>query len=328
MIESVVLKDTTPKEWPQIRRRILERILETFGKSPVPLTPVQNRFQEVERYIKYGLEHIKIRYHVFEDEWNEAVLVLPDTLKEKGSASAVVTIHGTNGKIGKYGMLDPENTPNRAYAIELAKRGFITISPDQYGFGSAMESPVYREKFERFYDMYPEWSLMSIRVLEQIRAIDVLQQLEYVKKDAFGAMGNSLGGCATLYLTAMDERVKAAVVSTGISPSATNIYRSVNKQDWITPQVVNEMRKNGLPPWDLHEVLALCAPRAVLCLEPFNDPYNPYTMTTIECIKSAWQVYDLLEEPEKLSLYVHGDGHDTVPDVRNFSYDWLQKILN
>ncbi len=327
MIDSVILKDTKREEWPIIREKILLRINETFGSAPCDMSPTKNEFKELERYTNYGLEHIKISYHVYDKYWNEAVIVLPENLKDTACVPAVLITHGTNGLQGKYGMLDPEGVRNRGYAIELAKRGFVTIAPDQYGFGSQMENPEYKQKFENFYTDYPNWSLMSRRVLDHIRALDVLCQLDYVKKDGFGVIGNSLGGCAAMYIAAFDSRIAAAVLSTGISPNATNIYRSVNGQDWITPQVIGKMRTGGIPPWDLHEILSLCAPRAVLCLEPFNDPYNPFTTTTIDCVKSAWAVYDLLGVPQNLSLYVHGDGHDTVPDVRNFAYDWLARFL-
>lgn len=328
MIGSVILKDTKREDWPEIRKKILARINETFGKSPVSMAPIKNEFKELERYTNFGLTHIKISYHVYAEFWNEAVIVLPENIDEVSAAPAALITHGTNGLQGKYGMLGIESVKNRAYAIELAKRGFVTIAPDQYGFGAQMKNDKYKQKFENFYTDYPEWSLMSRRVLDHIRALDVLCQLDCVKQDGFGVMGNSLGGCAAMYIAAFDERIKAAVLSTGVSPNATNIYRTVNGQDWITPQVIKEMRKDGIPPWDLHEVLALCAPRAVLCLEPFNDPYNPFTDTTIDCIKNAWQVYNLLGEPQKMSLYLHGDGHDTVDDVRGYAYDWLNRFLN
>lgn len=327
MIDSVILKDTKREDWPAIREKIIARINQTFGTAPTDMSPTKNEFKEIERYTNYDLEHIKIKYHVYDDFWNEAVIVLPPNLKELGQAPAALITHGTNGLQGKYGMLDPEGVRNRGYAIELARRGFVCIAPDQYGFGSQMENPEYKAKFENFYNDYPEWSLMSRRVLDHIRALDVLCQLDYVKQGGFGVMGNSLGGCASMYIAAFDKRITAAVLSTGISPNATNIYRSVNGQDWITPHVVNKMRTGGVPEWDLHEIIALCAPRAVLCLEPFNDPYNPFVTTTIDCVKSAWPVFNLLGVPQKLSIYVHGDGHDTVDDVRNFAYDWIKRFI-
>ena len=327
MIGNIVNKDLKKEEWPILRERMLERIMQTFGTSPVGLEPTKNEFEELCRYEKHGLTHIKIRYHVFADEWAYAIIILPKGFKDGDVAPAVVTIHGTNGVRGKEGVCDPVGTPRRAYATELAERGFVTISPDQYGFGEAMESEEEQKKFDEFYDRYPEWSLSCRRVLGHVRVLDVLDQLDFVKHDGYGVMGNSLGGQAAFYLAALDERIKAAVLSTGLSPNLTNIYRALNRTQQLEPAVINAMKRRGHTPWELNEMLALCAPRAVLCIEPFNDPCNPYTEATIDCIKSAWEVYNLVGDPSKLAMYIHGDGHDTVDDVRNFAYDWLERFM-
>lgn len=327
MIRPVVTRDTKKEDWANIKATLKARIFETFGKSPVDLAPAKNDFQLLDSYTAYGLRHIKVKYHVFADEWAYGVLVLPSDLEERKSASAVLTIHGTNGVVGKYGALDLDGTPRRAYGIELAKRGFITFSPDQYGFGEAMEEEKNKKDFDGFYDRYPDWSLSCRRVLGHIRALDVLDQLDYVNHDGYGVIGNSLGGQAAFYIAALDERIKAAVISTGISPNVTNVYRDLTRTQALELGVTRYIKESGRTPWELNEMLSLCAPRAVLCLEPFNDPYNPYTSVTIDCIRSAWEVYDLLDEQEKLSMYVHGDGHDTVDTVRDMAYDWLARFL-
>ena len=327
MINAIVTPQTKKEDWRSTRAEIKARILETFGSSPVELSPSEGEFEELERYVAHGLEHIRLKYRVLEDEWAYGLLVLPREAKEGVPLPTVLTIHGTNGITGKYGVCDPENRPRRAYGIELAKRGFVTFSPDQYGFGEAMEDEKYSHDFDNFYDRYPEWSLSSRRVLGHIRALDVLDRLDLVRHDGYGVIGNSLGGQASLYITAFDERIKAAVVSTGLSPNATNVYRDLTRVQHLELGVTNYIKAHGKTPWELNEMLSLCAPRAVLCLEPFNDPYNPYTEVTIDCIRSAWEVYKLLESPDKLTMYIHGDGHDTVDMVRAFAYDWLERFL-
>ena len=327
MINDLILKDTTREEWPTIRAKIKERITQNLGKSPAPLAPTQADFEELERYEKFGFTHIKIKYHIFDDEWAFAIIILPKELGNDGKARAVVTIHGTNGVTGKYGVMNPEKSPKRAYALELADRGFITISPDQFGFGEAIEDESEKHKLENFYTDYPDWSLTGRRVLGHMRAVDVLDSLDYVIKDGYGVMGNSLGGQAALYLAGMDERIKAAVVSTGVSPFATNAYRLTHTKNPLHPYEAKMLEKNGKSPWELNEMIGLCAPRAVLFIEPFNDPYNPFASTAIDCVKSAHKVYALLNTPSKLSLHLHGDGHDTITEVRHMSYEWLERFL-
>ena len=55
MIKSVILRDTKKEEWPEIRQRMLNRILEHFGEPPVIMAPKKNKFTELERYESYGL---------------------------------------------------------------------------------------------------------------------------------------------------------------------------------------------------------------------------------------------------------------------------------
>ena len=326
MIRNLITQDTLPEEWDEIRKRIKSRIEKSFGTSPVPLAPQKNDFCELERYEAHGFLHIKIKYHVFDNEWAYGLLILPKGLKEGEKAHAVLTIHGTNGEKGKYGVCNPEK-PERNYALELAERGFITFSPDQFGFGEAMSDEEYARAFDRYYDKYPEWSLSSRRVLGHIRALDVLDQLDYVEHDGYGAMGNSLGGQAVFYLPAFDKRVKVSVPSTGISPNVTNIYRALKRTQQLEPAVVDIMIKDGRAPWELNEMLALCAPCAMLCIEPFVDPHNPHTSLTIDCIRTAAEVYTLLGVPERISMYIHGDGHNTVKTVRSLAYDWIERFL-
>ena len=327
MVGAIVTRDTKKEDWSRIRETIKSRILETFGASPVPFTPTKNEFVELEEYVSSGLRHIKIKYHVFDDEWAYGILVLPNDLEEKKTAPAVLTIHGTNNVVGKYGVCDLEGKPNRAYAIELARMGFIAFAPDQYGFGEAMNDAEWAERFEKFYDRFPDWSLSSRRVLGHIRALDVLDQLPYVRHDGYGVIGNSLGGQASFYITAFDDRIAASVISTGISPNVTNVYRDLTRTQHLELGVTRYIKDTGKTPWELNEMLALCAPKAVLCLEPFNDKHNPYTSVTIDCIESAWEVYKLLDAPEKLTMYIHGDGHDTIAPVRDFAYSWLDRFL-
>ena len=328
MIRPVILQDTTKEEWNDIRKKLHRKILKALGNSPVEMTSCKTDFEEIGRYTNYGLTHIEISYHVYDNFRCNGVMVLPENFDETKTYPAVVTIHGTNAR-GKYSLMDLENRPERAYAIELAKRGFVTFSPDQYGFGTAMENEEFSHAYENFYNTYPDWSLFGRRLIEHIRAVDVLCQLEYIDSKKIGAMGNSLGGAAVMYLTALDERISASVISTGISPNVTNMYRDFSRSgsDIVNINVLNEMKTDGVPSWELNEVLALCAPRAIMCIEPFNDPYNPYVMTSIECVHKASEVYGLQECPSKISLYVHGDGHDTVDTVRDMAYDWLERFL-
>lgn len=322
----LILPDTKPEEWLAIRAKIHKRISYYFGQGPVELTTAVNKFEEIERYQKFGLTHIKYRYHVVDDIWNEAVLVLPEKFQEDGKSSAILAIHGTINS-GKEAALGAPGG-RRAYALELAKKGYITLAPDIYGFGATIKNTTQQELVDNLMKKYPNWSYRGMKILTLIRAIDMLEQLPFVKKGSYGSIGNSLGGGMALYHAAFDQRIKVSVPSTGVSPAKTNVFRLLNSGiTWEEPERWKKIAKDGKPPYDIHEVIALCAPRCMLFLDDYNDPYNPDVMAGFQHVYQAMQVYQLLGTPGHISILIHGDGHDTVDDVREFAYRWFDRYL-
>ncbi|HUU43900.1 MAG TPA: dienelactone hydrolase family protein [Planctomycetota bacterium] len=325
MIGDVILPSTTKADWPEIRREIRSRITASMGTEPEGLGETPPQHEVVERCEKDGLTHIRLRYHVLDDDWTEAVLILPEGGEKACPAPAVLAIHGTDYERGKLGVIDP-GRPRRNYGGELARRGFVTFSADQFPFGTTYHDRPQREYVDAFFEKYPDWSLDGRRLWDHKRALDVLETLPFVEK-TFGAIGNSLGGRSVMYLAALDERIAAAVSSTGISPNATNVFRSCTIQTELSPALSRAIAKNGKIPWEYHEMIALCAPRALLALEPYNDSENPDVFPTFECVYRASSVYRLLGVPERLTMVCHGEGHDTPDDLREFACRWLDRFL-
>jgi len=322
----LILPDTKAEEWPAIRAKIHKRISYYFGQGPAELTPAVNKFEEIERFQNFGLTHIKYRYHVVDDIWNEAVLVLPEKFQDNGKSSAILAIHGTINA-GKDAALGAPGG-RRAYALELAKKGYITLAPDLYGYGATIKNTTQKELVDNLMKKYPNWSYRAIKILSLIRAIDMLEQLPFVKKGSYGSIGNSLGGGMALYHAAFDTRIKVSVPSTGVSPAKTNIFRLMNSGlAWEQPEKWKKIAKDGKPPYDVHEVIALCAPRCMLFLDDYNDPYNPDVMAGFQHVYQGMQVYQLLGTPGHISMLIHGDGHDTVDDVREYAYKWFDRYL-
>ena len=102
------------------------------------------------------------------------------------------------------------------YAHQLACRGFVVLAPDLRGFGERTDwNPPDRYECD--------WNLVSATMagaspltqnLWDLRcSLDVLAQHPLVDPQRIGAAGLSYGGTGTLFLAAIDDRVKAAVVS-------------------------------------------------------------------------------------------------------------------
>jgi dienelactone hydrolase len=341
MFHDVVLQDTRAEDWPAMRSRIRQRVLNSMGKSPeVQLAP---SFEIVQEYEAYGLKHQKIRFSVLPGEFGLAVIVLPKGAGKSNPAPAVVLCHGTYGwKHGKSGPLclerlqdGPWGPADCGYAIELAQRGFVTVVPDNYKCGELLTGgeKISEEEFrtrrkqvvEQFAKDYPEWSFDGRRLLHHQRLLDVMDRIDFIQPRRYGVMGHSLGGRTAINLSALDERITVSIPSAGISPMLTNVPSNLRDPLKKPPSTANETA--SWFPYDYQDMIALNAPRPLLILEAYNDGLNSRIEADFECFMRGQKAYALLGKPECFSTLIHGDGHATLPDVRDFAYRWLERWL-
>ena len=169
--------------------------------------------------------------------------------------------------------------------------------------------------------------------LEHSIAVDVLvggQAAVTVDPSAIGVMGHSLGGHGAFFLAAFDERVSACVCNCG----ASFFRHNANTTNWARDSwyvYFKHLREGFLqgepPPIDFHEIIALIAPRAFLDLSGLNDG-DPLTQRQrLLMLAKLMEVYELTDAPEKISFYVHGQGHSVNHESRELIYGWLDVHL-
>ena len=151
-----------------------------------------------------------------------AYLLVPHARTEPGAAVLAIHGHGAGKSMvcgldrGRDDLRDEIAEYHGDYAHQLACRGFVVLAPDLRGFGERTDwNPPDRYECD--------WNLVSATMagaapltqnLWDLRcSLDVLAQHPLVDPQRIGAVGLSYGGTGTLFLAAIDERVKAAVVS-------------------------------------------------------------------------------------------------------------------
>jgi len=109
------------------------------------------------------------------------------------------------------------------YGMQLAKRGFVVICPDARGFGERRETSMQNESSECFFQSscyalsHMAESLgetvIGMLVWDLMRVIDYLEERDEWRLDNLGCAGFSGGGMQTLWLGALDFRVKQLIIS-------------------------------------------------------------------------------------------------------------------
>ena len=256
-----------PGDWKQRRREILDRWNGLMGAWP-PLLKEQE-MKVADSVHKDGFTQYRVRFLWTPKEETEGYLLVPDG---KGKRPAVITVYYEPETA--IGVGDPDH-PNRDFAYQLAKRGFVTLS---LGTAAATKAKTYSI-------YYPGIDNATVQPLSMLacaaaNAWYVLAKRPEVDSARIGIMGHSFGGKWAMFASCLFEKLACAVWSDpGIvfDESRRDVnywepwYLGWQPRPWRQRGVItNENPAKGLYPklvadgYDLHELHALMAPRPFL----------------------------------------------------------------
>lgn len=200
--------------WEKWRRRFRQALVRNLGPAPEAL-PLE--VETLERTVLDGYTREKIIFNPDPFSSIPAYVLIPEGANVENPVPAVLCAHGHGvGKDGTVGIV--EDYQNQ-YAVGLARRGFVTVAPDWRGFGERMDRDAWVRRPGRdgcnatyFALGYFGYQLLQLNISDGQRCLDYLQSRPEVDSHRLGCMGCSFGGTMTTYISALDQRVKAAVI--------------------------------------------------------------------------------------------------------------------
>jgi dienelactone hydrolase len=306
---------TNTREWKAQRVGFLGKMQSVMGSLPRPENRVPLDVRIESETDAGAFIRKKLTYASAPGERVPAYLLIPK--ERKGKLPAILALHQTV-QIGKDEPVGLGGKPDLWYGKELAERGYVVLAPDYPTLG------------EHQIDVYARgWQSGTMKAIwDNLRAVDLLQSLPEVDPKRIGALGHSLGGHNTLFTAAFDTRLQAVVSNCGFCSFSK--YYGGDLTGWSGPRYMPRI-KTMFPtpdkmPFDLHEVVAAIAPRAVLAIAPERDS-NFAVAGVREVIDAATPVYQLFGKPERLkALYPDGE-HEWPKPMREEAYRWLDGWL-
>ncbi|MFO0941060.1 MAG: FG-GAP-like repeat-containing protein [Pirellulales bacterium] len=312
----------TPFDHAARRQHILRQMQQVMGELPSSnqRVPLDIQIQSIEDFESYWRLHLTYASDRSEDRIDRvpAFLLLPKKLTKP--APAMLCLHQTNFELGKGEPCGMGKNVNLFIAHELAQQGFVCIAPDYPGFSE------YAYSFEENANLYASGTMKGI--WNHIRAVDVLESLPCVNRDAIGAIGHSLGGHNSLFVAAFDLRIRNVITSCGFN--SFEDYYSGNLKGWTSsrymPRIASQYESSpSKMPFDFPEVLAAIAPRGVFVNAPRGD--SNFAVVGVEkCEVAVKPIYQTVFNFSDRLKFVYPDaGHDFPTPVRQQAYEWLKE---
>jgi len=316
----------TTDDWLQRRKEIVAGMQAVMGRLPgaekrCPLDVKVEEEVDCRSYVRRS-----ITYSSEPGSRVPAYLLIPkEVLRGEGKrVPAVLCLHGTDNVVGNGIVVGLGSRPNRQYASELAERGYVTLAPSYPLLAK------YQPDIKAL-----GWESGTLKaVWDNMRGLDLLDSLPFVKSGAFGAIGHSLGGHNSVYTAVFDDRVKVVVTSCGLD-SFLDYYGGEEKvwlpekgwaQTRYMPKLAGYRGRLKEIPFDFHEMIGALAPRHVLIIAPIKD-HNFRAESVDRIVAAAKSIFALYGHPDRLRVEHPDCEHDFPKEMRDKSYALIDSVL-
>jgi dienelactone hydrolase len=327
--------------------------------------PLKSRLIQQEEREGFAIEQVMISatkaYEI------PAWILIP--VKRKGKLPAVNVLHCHSGRY-TWGhekcLSSPGDSPElidfrsktygRAYAEELAKRGYVVMVTDAFYFGSRRLQPetinpaavptdankayaslkkvkqgsaewlsavnIICREFEHpvaktLFAAGATWP--GVHLWDDMRSLDYLASRPEVDSERMGCMGLSLGGFRAALLSA-HPKVKATSATAWMTQFEDQLRNHTRQHTWMVfiPGLYAKM--------DLPDIAALLAPGSLLIQECSRDLLYPQPALH-KAVEKLKTIYKKAGVPERFRGTFYDEPHCFRPHMQSEAFEWMDKWL-
>ena len=322
----LAFRGETAADWLEWRAVAQAKLLELLGEFPEPVDLAPEVIYSVE---EDGIIRERLVFDSEEHMSVPCVLLKPAGMPRNGSAPAILCSHG-HGPFGKEPVAgNASSAPlrenmarhNYNYAEQMARRGYLTISPDLRCFGERADGADPYPGRDRCNVNFVRGAIMGVYTLtlniwDMMRCIDYLQSRPEVNPDRIGMMGLSQGGTMTTFTAAIEPRIKAADIMGYVNPWAGF---GIADADFCGSQIVPEIYRY----LDTHDIAGLIAPRPLLLEMGVHDTTFPIE-DLLKGYEGVKPIYAAAGVSDRLWADIHPAGHAF---AANKAFDFFDEYL-
>jgi dienelactone hydrolase len=206
------------------------------------------------------------------------------------------------------------------HGIWYAKHGFVCLTIDTVELGElrGVHHGTYSEG--RWWWLARGYTPAGVEAWAGIRGLDYLQTRPDVDKTRFGITGRSGGGAYSWWIAALDDRIKVAAPTAGITDLRNYVLDGCVEHHCDCMFFVNTYR------WDFDKVAALIAPRPLCIINTDKDSLFPLD-GVMRIYDSTRRVYKLLDAENNLGLQISYGPHADTQALNSGEFAWMTRFL-
>ena len=295
------------EEWQKTLRA---KVTELIGGFPAQRHPLRPATLETRTFPGYTREKI-----VFDSAPGVSVLayvLLPDNVQRPAPVMICVPGHGRGvDDIVGIDEQGKDRTDKSGYqhdfALQVVEAGMAAVAIEPMGFGCRRDPINARQGLARKAcepvaggALLVGQTLIAWRVWDVMRTIDYIATRRDLDSSRLGCMGISGGGTVTVFSSALEPRIRAALVSGYLNTFRDSVGSLSHCIDNYVPGILN---------WaEMHDVAGLIAPRPLFIESGEKDNIFPIR-ASVESFNEVKKIYTVFGAADGVEQEVFPDEH-------------------
>ncbi|MBT4866991.1 MAG: acetylxylan esterase [Planctomycetaceae bacterium] len=295
--------------WQAQRLELRKKLIRSWGGFPKDACPLEPRVLGELKRDGYRVQ--KLTLQTRPGVLMTANAYIPDG---NGRRAAVLSVHGHWRKAKQEPVV-------QSRCIGLAKLGFFVLMVDAFGAGErGINKPLGEYHGEMVAStLWPSGlTLAGLQVYDNMRAVDYLQSRPEVNAEQIGVTGASGGGNQTMYVGAIDERLKCVVPVCSVGTYQAYLGAACCMCE-VTPSALSYTEEAG--------VLSLVAPRGLMLVNATRDGFQFSVGEAKKSLAAATKVFQLYGKEDHARHAIFESNHDYSRPMREAMYGWMTRHL-
>ncbi len=308
--------EITRENWPETQARMRHELQRMLGLDPWPargpLSPVITGKIQGDGYIVE-----KLYFQSRPGLYVTANFYRPTEVKEPLPAILLVCGHS---KV----VVDNVSYGNKT-AVEhkgawYARHGYVALAIDTIQYGEIVGEHWGTYNRGRWWWMARGYTPSGVEAWNGIRALDYLETRPEVDRTRIAVTGRSGGGAYSWWIAALDERIKVAVPTAGITTLKNHVLDGAVEGHCDCMFMVNTDR------WDYDRVAALVAPRPLLICNTDKDEIFPLD-GVMQIYNHTRALYKKLGHEENIGIQIAEGPHAESQPLYTGEIHWMDRFL-